>query len=56
MPEQLHTLQTDFTMRGLPENTALPMEMWFKAARDQIREKFVNMFTEDIQTQIWGRK
>ena len=56
MPDQRQTLQTDFTMRGFPANTAHPMGMWFKAAHDQIQEKFVCMFTEDIQTQIWERK
>ena len=55
-PQQQQTLQTDFTMRGFPENTEYTMRAWFKSARDRIREKFVNMFTEDIQTQIWERK
>lgn len=56
MPEQRRTLQTDFTMRGFPENAEYTMITWFKAARDRIREKFSSMFTENIQTQIWGRK
>ena len=56
MPDQRQTLQTDFTVRGFPENAAYPMEMWFKEARDEIREKFISMFTEDIQTQIWERR
>ncbi len=56
MPEQHQTLQTDFTVRGFPKNTKYPMEMWFKSARDQIREKFTSMFAEDIQIQVWERK
>lgn len=56
MPEESQTLQTDFTMRGFPENTDDTMIDWFKAAREQIREKFLFLFTENIQTQIWGRK
>ena len=54
--DQRHTLQTNFTMRGFPQNAEHAMPAWFKWARDRIREKFVRMFTEDIQTQIWERK
>lgn len=50
------TLQTDFTARGLPENTESEMSMWFKSAHDQILEKFTSIFTEDIQTRVWERK
>lgn len=56
MPEQTPTLQTDFTVRGFPEGTEEAMIAWFKSSRDHIREKFVSMFSDDIQTQIWGRK
>lgn len=56
MPEESQTLQTDFTIRGFPENTNYTMIEWFKLAREQIRKKFVSLFTENIQTQIWGRK
>ena len=56
MPEEIHTLQTDFTLRGFPENSDYTMIDWFKSAREQIREKFVSLFTESIQTEIWGRK
>lgn len=56
MPEQKHTMQTDFTVRGFPEQSEYRMEWWFKSARDQIRDKFACMFAEDIQTQVWGRK
>ncbi len=56
MPEESQTLQTDFTLRGFPENTNHTMIEWFKSAREQIQEKFVSLFTESIQTQIWGRK
>ena len=56
MPEQRHTLQTDFTVRGFLEDMEFPMEAWFKSARDRIREKFAEMFAEDIQTRVWGRK
>ena len=57
MPEKQQTLQTDFTVRGFPEDVKYDsMIIWFKAARDQIRERFSSMFTENIQTQIWGRK
>ncbi len=56
MPEENQTLQTDFTLRGFPENTDCTMIDWFKSAREQIREKFVSLFTESIQTEIWGRK
>ena len=55
--DQKQTLQTSFTLRGLPE--ALEYEAmiaWFKAARNRIRDKFSSLFTEDIQTQVWGRK
>lgn len=56
MPEESQTLQTDFTLRGFPENTDYTMIDWFKSAREQIRKKFVSLFTESIQTEIWGRK
>ena len=56
MPEQTQTLQTDFTVRGFPENAEDTMITWFKSARDKIRERFTGMFTEDIQTLIWERK
>ena len=56
MPEQRQTLQTDFTVRGFPENTEFEMSMWFKSAHNQIREKFASLFTENIQTQVWERK
>ena len=55
-PEQKHMLQTDFTARGFPENMEYSIEAWFKLAHDQIRDKFANVFTEDIQIRIWGRK
>lgn len=56
MPEESRTLQTDFTMRGFPENTNYTMTDWFKSAREQIREKFISLFTEEVQTQVWERK
>ena len=56
MPEQRHTLQTDFTVRGFPENAEYAMNMWFKSARNHIRGKFASLFTEAIQTRVWGRK
>ena len=56
MPEEIYTLQTDFTLRGFPENMENEIGTWFKLAHDHIREKFISMFTEDIQTQVWGRK
>ena len=56
IPEQQQTLQTDFTLRGFSKNEENAMGTWFKAARDQILEKFTTMFTEDIQTRVWGRK
>ena len=56
IPEEIQTLQTDFTMRGFPENTDYTMIDWFKSAREQIQEKFISLFTENIQTQIWERK
>lgn len=54
--DQRQTLQTDFTMRGFPLNAERAMRAWFKWAHDRICEKFVRMFTEGIQTQIWERK
>ena len=55
--DRKQTLQTDFTMRGFPQNAEYDeMITWFKSARGKIREKFLNMFTEDVQTQIWERK
>ena len=56
MPEQRQTLQTDFTVRGFPENAEDTMVTWFKSARNHIREKFTGMFTEDIQIEVWERK
>lgn len=56
LPEELQTLQTDFTVRGFPENAEDTMVTWFKSARDHIREKFIWMFTEDIQIEVWERK
>ena len=56
MPEEIQTLQTDFTVRGFPENTNCSTIAWFKLAREEIQKKFVRLFTENIQTQIWERK
>lgn len=56
MPEKIHTLQTDFTLRGFPENVDYEIASWFRLAHDYIIAKFRSMFTEDIQTQVWGRK
>jgi len=56
MPDQKPTLQTDFTLRGFPENAENEIAAWFKLAHDHIREKFISMFTENIQTRVWGRK
>lgn len=56
MPEKIQTLQTDFTARGFPENTDCSAIIWFKTAREQIRNKFIDLFTENIQTQVWERK
>lgn len=56
IPEEIQTLQTDFTMRGFPENADYTMIDWFQSAHDLIQEKFVSLFTENIQIQIWGRK
>ena len=57
MPEQQQTLQTDFTMRGFPENAEYDaMIAWFKTARARMRDKFSSIFTEGVQTQVWGRK
>ena len=56
MPEKIQTLQTDFTVRGFPENAARPTIIWFKLAREEIRKKFANLFTEDVQIQVWERK
>ena len=51
------TLQTEFTLRGFQENTAHDtMISWFKSAHGGIRKKFVSIFTEDIQTQVWRRQ
>ncbi len=55
-PEQKHMLQTDFIVRGFPEEAEYPIEEWFKLAHDQILDKFFSVFTEDIQTNIWRRK
>lgn len=56
IPEEKQTLQTDFTMRGFPEDSDCTMKDWFELAREQIRQKFICLFTENIQTQIWRRK
>lgn len=56
MPEVSQTLQTDFTLRGFPDNADCTMIDWLKSAHEQIQVKFVSLFTENIQTQIWGRK
>ena len=55
-PGQKRMLQTDFIARGFPENAEYPIEAWFKLAHDQILDKFFSVFTEDIQTHVWGRK
>lgn len=44
-PEQRLTLQTDFTVRGFPENAEDTMITWFKSGQDRILEKFVSTFT-----------
>jgi uncharacterized protein (TIGR04255 family) len=56
IPEEIQTLQTDFTMRGFPENLDCSTMTWFKLAREEIRKKFAMLFTEDIQTQVWKRR
>ena len=56
MPEEIQTLQTDFTVRGFPENVDCSTIAWFKLAREEIREKFAELFTEDVQTQVWERR
>ena len=57
MPEKRRTLQTDFTMRGFPENVESDaMIAWFTKGHARIREKFSSIFMEDIQTQVWERK
>ena len=55
-PERKRMLQTDFIARGFRENAEYPMDAWFQLAHDQILNKFYSVFTEDIQTNIWGRK
>ena len=56
VPEQKRTLQTDFIARGFPKNPGYSMEAWFELAHDHISDKFVSVFTENIQESIWGRK
>ena len=57
MPEQQQTLQTDFTIRGFPENAEYDaMIAWFTKAHARVRENFSSIFMEDIQTQVWERK
>ena len=56
LPEELQTLQTNFTVLGFPEGMDDAVIAWFKSARNQICEKFTGMFTENIQTLIWERK
>lgn len=56
IPEEIQTLQTDFTVRGFPENVDCSTITWFKLAREEIRKKFTSLFTEDIQIQVWERK
>lgn len=56
LPEELQTLQTDFTVRGFPENAEDTMITWLKSARNHIREKFASVFIDDVQTRIWERK
>ena len=56
IPEQKQTLQTDFTVRGFSQKGKEAMISWFKAAHDEILEKFASMFTDDIQTRVWERK
>ena len=56
MPEEIQTLQTDFTVRGFPVNADCPTIDWFKLAREEIRKKFAMLFTENLQTQVWKRK
>ena len=55
-PEQKRMLQSDFVARGFTENAESSMEAWFRLAHDQITDKFLNVFTEGIQTRVWGRK
>ncbi len=55
--DKKQTLQTDFTMRGLTQNSQFgAMITWFELAHNKIRKKFISMFTEDIQTRIWEKK
>ena len=56
IPEEIQTLQTDFTVRGFPENVDCSTITWFKLAREEIRKKFTSLFTETIQIQVWERK
>ena len=56
MPERRPTLQTEFTLRGSSADAEHAMMPWFDSAHGDIRKKFVSIFTDDIQTQVWGRK
>ena len=57
VPEKRKTLQAEFTLRGIPDNVEHDtMITWFKSAHSEICNKFMNTFTEDIQTHVWERK
>ena len=55
-------LQVEWTARGplnlSSDNAAMlpPSRKWFKLVREPIRQKFTNLFSEETQTQMWGKK
>ncbi len=66
LPQKKEVLQIEWTARGplarpstsTKENSAMlpPSREWFKLAREHIRQKFMSLFNEDVQTKMWGKK
>ena len=48
--------QSEFTMRGFPVNSDKEMLDWFNLSHGYIRHKFICLFTQSIQNDIWVKK
>lgn len=63
LQQNREVLQAEWTARGPLTSTSIkknavmlpPSREWFTLAREQIRQKFMNLFGEDIQTKMWGK-
>ena len=66
LQQEKEVLQAEWTARGplTPPSTSIkgnatiltPSREWFKLVRKKIRQKFTNLFSEEVQTQMWRQQ